>query len=128
MSYEFIEYYWFWWILIKKMQSDFFLFNSDHKTSLLSLLIYNLMRKKDSHHQNATSNKVPSLHMQMFVINSAFKHFERDKIDSVSVCNFNNLVHSISLRILKNSTEAEIIELFKVTNDLIVGFLANLSE
>jgi len=66
--------------------------------------------------------------MQLFIINSAFKNYERDKIDSTAVTNFNHLIHSISLRLLKNSTEPDIIELFRITNELIIGFIANLAE
>jgi hypothetical protein len=29
---------------------------------------------------------------------------------------------------MKNSNEPEVVELFKVTNELVIGFLANLSE
>ena len=86
------------------------------------------MSKKDSKHQNNSSNKVTKSIFQMFIINSAFKHFERERIDSTSVSNFNNLLHSVSLRLLRNSTEPDVVELFRITNQLVIGFLSNLSE
>ena len=85
------------------------------------------MRKKDSH-GNPPSSKVTIPLTKLFVIHGAFKHFERDRIDSTAVANFNNLIHSISIKVLKNPTVPDVVELFKVASDLIIGFLANLEE
>ena len=88
------------------------------------------MRKKEHPTANNQhlSNKVLPLLLQEFVIAAAFKHFERDRIDSAVLGNFNSLVHSITLRLLRSNNEPEAIELFKITNELIIGFTANLSE
>ena len=86
------------------------------------------MRKKDSQQNNAHSSKVSIILTKQFIINSAFKHFERIKIDTPTITNFINLIHTISIKIIKNSSVSEMTDLFKITNELIIGFLANLAD